>query len=221
MKRLPPRLLLSVVTAAILLAFIQVGILHVAFDKLGLAPESASLLVVTMLFGSFINVPLFSIRAERSPEKDMLREIIRLPEEIKLRLLPEKTVVAVNVGGCLTPVCFCLYLLLHVPLDPWQVVIAVATVSAVAYGASFPVPKVGIVMPFFVTPIAAALVGMALDPDYAPALAYIAGTLGVLIGADVLHLGEVKKLGGPLASIGGGGTFDGIFITGVIAVLLA
>ena len=51
-------------------------------------------------------------------------------------------------------------------------------------------------------------------------LAYICGVLGVLIGADLLNLNKIKKLGAPTASIGGAGTFDGIFLTGVLAVLL-
>ena len=52
-------------------------------------------------------------------------------------------------------------------------------------------------------------------------LAYIAGSLGTLIGADLSNLGRVRGLGAPVASIGGAGTFDGIFLTGILAVLLA
>jgi len=62
---------------------------------------------------------------------------------------------------------------------------------------------------------------MLLSTKYAPALAYIAGTLGTLIGADLLNLGKIQGLGAPIASIGGAGTFDGIFMTGILAVLLA
>ena len=43
----------------------------------------------------------------------------------------------------------------------------------------------------------------------------------VKIGADLMNLDKIKKLGAPVASIGGAGTFDGIFSTGVLAVLLA
>jgi uncharacterized membrane protein len=39
--------------------------------------------------------------------------------------------------------------------------------------------------------------------------------------ADLLNLGVVQGLGAPVASIGGAGTFDGIFLTGIVAVLLA
>jgi uncharacterized membrane protein len=45
--------------------------------------------------------------------------------------------------------------------------------------------------------------------------------LGTLIGADILNLPKVQGLAVPVASIGGAGTFDGIFLTGIIAVLLA
>ena len=41
------------------------------------------------------------------------------------------------------------------------------------------------------------------------------------IGADLLRLKDIRKLGAPIASIGGAGTFDGVFITGLLAVLLA
>jgi uncharacterized membrane protein len=62
---------------------------------------------------------------------------------------------------------------------------------------------------------------MLLSMRYAPALAYISGTLGTLIGADLLNLAKIQGLGAPIASIGGAGTFDGIFTTGILAVLLA
>jgi uncharacterized membrane protein len=52
-------------------------------------------------------------------------------------------------------------------------------------------------------------------------VAYIAGTLGTLIGADLFNLNKVRGLGAPVAAIGAAGTFDGIFLTGIIAALLA
>ena len=68
---------------------------------------------------------------------------------------------------------------------------------------------------------AATLAALLLDPAHSAPLAYISGTLGVLIGADLLRLRDIGKLGLPMASIGGAGTFDGIFLTGLVAVLLA
>jgi len=55
----------------------------------------------------------------------------------------------------------------------------------------------------------------------APPLAYAGGSLGVLIGADLANLDKMRGLGAPLLSIGGAGVFDGIFIAGAAALLLA
>jgi uncharacterized membrane protein len=51
-------------------------------------------------------------------------------------------------------------------------------------------------------------------------LAYVSGTLGTLIGADLTNLQDAGKFGAPVISIGGAGTFDGVFLSGIIAALL-
>ena len=73
----------------------------------------------------------------------------------------------------------------------------------------------------FVPAVATAVVALLLSRQYAAPLAYISCSLGTLIGADVLNLDKIRGLGAPVASIGGAGTFDGIFLTGIVAVLLA
>jgi uncharacterized membrane protein len=84
-----------------------------------------------------------------------------------------------------------------------------------------PVPGLGIAEPIFVPPLITALVAIVLSRRYAAPLAYISGSLGTLIGADLLNLNKVQGLGAPIASIGGAGTFDGIFVTGLLALLYA
>ncbi|MGO9445006.1 MAG: DUF1614 domain-containing protein [Thiobacillaceae bacterium] len=37
----------------------------------------------------------------------------------------------------------------------------------------------------------------------------------------MLNFGKIPGLGAPIASIGGAGTFDGIFLTGLLAVVFA
>jgi len=69
--------------------------------------------------------------------------------------------------------------------------------------------------------IATAVVALLLSRTRAAPLAYIAGSLGTLIGADLLNLDKLTDLNAPVASIGGAGTFDGIFLTGIVAVLIA
>ena len=89
-----------------------------------------------------------------------------------------------------------------------------------SYLFSRPVQGIGIGMPILIAPISAALVSLLISPKQSAPLAYISETMGMLIGADLLHLKDIPKLGTPYASIGGAGTFDGIFITGIVAALL-
>ncbi|MBI3140242.1 MAG: DUF1614 domain-containing protein [Rhodocyclales bacterium] len=216
----PLRLLLLVATTAFLVTIIQIGLLRVAFDKLGLSQDSAYLLLLVTLLGSLINLPLFTLDTDAAAQAPRLRAAPRL-FMIRRMLAPGKTIIAVNVGGCVTPAAFSLYLFAQGQLDALPVVGAVAAVALLAYATSYSMPGVGIVMPILVAPVTAAFVAVMLDAEHGPALAYIAGTLGVLVGADLLRLRDVQKLGEPVASIGGAGTFDGIFITGIVAVLLA
>jgi uncharacterized membrane protein len=94
-------------------------------------------------------------------------------------------------------------------------------VTAVVHWLATPVPGVGIAVPTFIPPLVATGTAWVLQRRSAPPLAYIAGSLGTLIGADLLNLGQIQGLGAPVASIGGAGTFDGIFLTGILAVILA
>jgi uncharacterized membrane protein len=130
------------------------------------------------------------------------------------------TLIAINVGGAVIPILVSAYLLIS--RDLWlRGAIAIACVTVVCHALAHPVPGLGIAMPVIVPPIAAAIVALVLSRVQAAPLAYIGGSLGALIGADLLNLGKVQALGAPIASIGGAGTFDGVFLTGVLAVLLA
>ena len=52
-------------------------------------------------------------------------------------------------------------------------------------------------------------------------VAFVAGVLGPLIGADLLHLKDIMKVSAGVLSIGGAGTFDGIVLSGLFAALFA
>lgn len=216
----PARLLVIVVAVAFLVAFVQLGVLQLAFHKLGLSADSAALLLMVTLFGSLLNLPLFTVPTDPAEQERRLRDI---PPALlaRIKVIPGRTVIAVNVGGCVVPLAFSLYLFNLSRPDVLHAVTAVATVAMVSYGISFSIPRVGIAMPVLVAPLTAAAAALMLDPEQAPALAYIGGTLGVLIGADILRLKDIGRLGEPMASIGGAGSFDGIFVTGIVAVLLA
>jgi len=99
--------------------------------------------------------------------------------------------------------------------------IATVAIAFIIHSMATPVPGIGIAVPVFAPVVATAILAFVLSREYAPPLAYIGGSMGTLIGADLLNLDKISGLGAPVASIGGAGTFDGIFLTGILAVLLA
>lgn len=213
-------LLFFIFLVGFLVAFIQIGALTIAFEKLGLSQHSALLLLFSSLFGSVINLPMFSIKAEKADTGQVPRHLRGLLQQA-MREFKGRTVIAVNVGGGLIPVSFSIYLMQYHGLPFDQTIIATALVASVCYFFSRPIPGLGIGMPIFVAPITAALVAIMVNNELSAPLAYICGTLGVLVGADILRLKNIRQMGVPIASIGGAGTFDGIFLTGIVAVLLA
>lgn len=201
-----------------MLMIVQFGIVSLTFQKLGLSPASAFLLLTASLAGSLINWPLFSVTTDHHEDyiESMFHGLLRGHTQGHTG----KTIIAVNLGGCVIPTLFSLYLLIQNAVSLPEALLGTAMVSTISYVFSRTIPGMGVAMPVFIAPLTAALVALTLSPEHSAALAYLSGTLGVLIGADLLRLDEIGRTGAPLASIGGAGTFDGIFITGIVAVLL-
>jgi len=216
--RLPGNFVFLLIIFIFLAVMVQVGLVRVAFERLGLSQASAVLLIFSSLAGSAINLPLFRITSE-PPRPGALPPMGRFWFFRHLEY-HGKTLVALNVGGCLIPASFSLYLLRHSSLAPGDALLGVGMVAILARLFSRPIPGLGIGMPLFIAPIGAAIAALLINPEQSAPLAYISGTLGVLIGADLLRFKDIRRLGVPLAAIGGAGTFDGIFISGIVAVLL-
>jgi uncharacterized membrane protein len=203
----------------VLVAWIEVRALRLAYMHLGLRPHVALLLLLASLAGSYLNIPLAQL-----PGREIVsgREIdyFGMRYVIPVALEWPGTVIAVNVGGAVIPGLLSLYLFIRNCL--WvRGALAVIGVAFVCHWLARPVPGLGIALPVFVPPLSAAVIALLLSRWQAAPLAYIGGALGTLLGADLLNLDKVEGLGAPVASIGGAGTFDGIFLTSVLAVLLA
>jgi len=214
-----PFLALLALALGLLLLFIQVRILRFAYMRLGISSGWALFLLAASLIGSSINIPIAELGGG---------EIVQ-PGEISYfgmryivpRVVDEPGVVlAINVGGGLIPTLLSLYLVVKRKILA-PALVATAVVTVICHMLAEPVRGVGIALPIFVPPIAAALVAAIVSWEELAPLSYVGGSLGVLIGADLLNLGLMPALGAPIASIGGAGTFDGIFVTGLLAVLLA
>jgi uncharacterized membrane protein len=203
----------------VLLAMVLLGTLRYAYTRLGLSPAAALWLLAASLIGSYFNIPV----AHLPPQRVVSGEVIDFFGMQYIVPYVERwpgTVIAVNVGGAVIPVLMSLYLLVKFRL--WGAgSIAIAVVSVVCYSVATPVPGLGIAMPVFMPALTTALAALVLSRADAAPLAYIGGSLGTLIGADLFNLGHIQGLSAPIASIGGAGTYDGIFLIGIMAVLLA
>jgi len=193
-------------------------VLRRAYLNLGVSPGTAMLLLFGSLIGSYFNIPIVELPTEPLQSGrivDYLGMQYMVPQ-----IASGGTIIAVNVGGAVIPAVMSLYLLATRQL--WvQGAVATAIVALVLHWLARPVPGLGIAVPVFIPAIATAVVAILLSRRDAAPLAYIAGSMGTLIGADLTNLDKVAGLGAPVASIGGAGTFDGIFLTGIVAVLLA
>jgi uncharacterized membrane protein len=202
----------------VVVVLIQINVLRYAYARLGVSSGTALLLLFASLIGSYINIPVYEFQ-----EREVLswHEVSYYGVQYLVPVVGQPgTVIALNVGGAVIPTLLSLYLLAK--NDMWiRGVITTAIVAVIVYALAEPVQGVGIAVPIFVPPVVTAIVAVLIARQHAAVLAYAGGSLGTLIGADLLNLGVVRGLGAPVASIGGAGTFDGIFLTGIVAVLLA
>jgi uncharacterized membrane protein len=204
---------------AFVVAMVEIGALEYAYARIGIDRRYVFSLLFLSLFGSWVNIPVGRLPAEGvAPGSRVTR--FGTPWVVPHVGQWSQTVVAVNLGGAVVPTLLSLYLLVRSGL--WiQAALGVVVVTAIVHRIARPVPGMGIAVPWFLPPLAAAVTAIVLAPDAAPVVAYVAGTLGTLVGADLLNLGRIRGLGAPVVSIGGAGTFDGVFLTGILAVLLA
>lgn len=216
-------ILLSALLGVIVVVSLLFGI-DTAFSRLGFGRGGTAIILVSSLLGSSVNIPIGKLET-RLPTISVayvkvfgiIYPVPTVGEEVT------KTVVAVNLGGAIIPLIVSLYILTLHPTLIFPSLMALVAVAFLVYLIARPIVGVGIVTPFFIPPMIAALTAIMITEGFYPstaAVAYIAGTLGTLIGADILKLKVIPRLGAPVASIGGAGAFDGIFLTGIIAVLL-
>jgi len=226
----PVGMLVMFIFAFLLLAVIGILFLDLArtaFTKIGFSWGQALFVLLASLLGSSINIPVTNLECS----VPMVRERYVRAFGIAYRVpvwqdVDCSTLLAVNVGGAVIPTLISLALIYRFPEALPYALAAVAFVAVVTHLVAKPVQGLGIVTPALLPPLSAALAALILVYFFSAPhsviflLAYAGGTLGTLIGADILNLNKIRNLGAPVASIGGAGTFDGVFLSGLIAVLL-
>jgi uncharacterized membrane protein len=223
-----PFMILYGIGFLLLLLFVfvlEIGLIHHAFQMIGLSPEAAFLGLLASLAGSYINIPIRRIDGGVRHEADTVH-FFGVRYRVPTHPSSGHTTLAVNVGGAVVPVVISIYILMNQPGTIIPAGLGVLIVSLVVHRFARPIRGLGIATPMLVPPIVAAIAASLLSGLFAQgihvdAIAYVSGVMGTLIGADIANLDKLGDLGAPVASIGGAGTFDGVFLTGIVAVLLA
>ena len=239
-------LILLILLVIIGLPLLFFGLIGAALANLGFGFWGIVFLIIAIIVGSFINLPVTTLYPKkiaepaREPRKprgqyapSMYDKMYRTERfEVEEPREQDGMKICINVGGALIPLLIAVYLVFsaltgNITADVWyfpKMVAAVAVVSAVSYFVARPVKGIGIAAPFFTAPLVALCLGLLFAGGFglpAAGIAFVAGTLGTVIGADILHLRDIASHGAKMVSIGGAGTFDGIFLTGIVTALLA
>jgi uncharacterized membrane protein len=205
----------------LVVGLVFVGAVGLAFRQVGFSSEITVLILVATFFGSYVNVPLLKLKAMipiiREEYVSFFGIVFRIPQ---FEYGETTTLVAINMGGAIIPTLVSLYLLWKLPSATLYALIGIAIVATITHLVAKPVKGLGIATPAFIPPLTAALAAYILPSGAPTIVAYVSGVLGTLIGADITNLHNIPKLGAKIASIGGAGTFDGIFLSGIIAALL-
>lgn len=224
--RTAPTGCLSLLALALLLLFpfFLANVFLTALAKLGLGPASSLMVALGIFLGGAVNIPVTRIEQTEVVEYRPTR-LLGLDRLLARPVRRQSfTIIAVNLGGCLVPTALAGYqitrLAVQAPSNLWALGAAVGLNVALCYHFATPVPKKGIALQPLIPAGAAALTALLLAPEWAPPIAFSAGVLGPLIGADLLHLDDIAEIGAGMASIGGAGTFDGVVLSGLVATLL-
>jgi uncharacterized membrane protein len=110
--------------------------------------------------------------------------------------------------------------LIKLKLEPTTALLVVVGIF-MGFWLAKPIEGIGIAMPGPFPALIAAVSALFLVPDQAPSVAFVAGVLGPLIGADLLQLRDIEKIATGIVSIGGASTSDGIVMPSIVAAYLA
>jgi uncharacterized membrane protein len=224
-------LLLLILTIPLIVIYLFLRLTEAAFEQIGFDHWHATFAVFGSFIGSLIDIPLHVGAISSYPGWYLMFASTIAPGSPTTF---HPFYLAINLGGAIVPLIISTHLILTRNVSAFKAVVGVLVVAVITYFLAEPVAGKGIVLPFWVSPILAAICGLVLLRGYygAPSLAYISGSMGTLMGADIMNIltpGVLTALSPvglqtskPLVlSIGGAGVFDAIFLTGILAVFFA
>lgn len=229
--------LLFLVALFFLFVFLPVSMVAEAFSKLGLTPAQGVLMLIAIMVGRMINIPvLTSERLVVVPGPRSVRfSVDEAGRPVRVEQEPagevRKQVFAVNVGGLVLPFLLSVTFLIrqHMVFQsdgvyPW-IGFVLVMVAGGCYAMAKPDVLTGIRIPLVLPALITFLCVYFFVPEpFRPVAAYVAGTMGAILGGNLIPLLSKRfrnSVGTPMVIIGGPGTFGGVFVAGILSVLLA
>jgi uncharacterized membrane protein len=221
-------IIILIALVILLIPLLILGITGAAFTRLGFSWISALAVVLMMLFGSFINIPVYRIR----------RDMIRISQDegsvfgVSVPCPSGKvwdTTISLNLGGAVIPVCLSLYMMYRAILITgtslvFTVCAGITMVAIITCISTRLVTYAGIQVPLLIPGLTALLAGLLLAGGTgltAAVTAFVSGTTGILLGGNIAKLYRIKDLEVPEISFGGAGTFGSVFICCMLPALIA
>ena len=194
-----------VVGLALLLVLVGVlflvGAMSYAYRSIGIGEEALFALVLLSLIAGAVNIP---VATWQTKPVVVVAEVVAFGLRYRLPLVrrPTSTILAVNLGGAVIPTVISIWLLIANPIW-WPALGVSAIVTVVVHRVARPVPGLGIAIPALVPPALSAGGALLLASHGTAAVAYVSGTLGTLIGGDLLNLRKIRAMAPAVVSIGG------------------
>ncbi len=204
---LDPLVILVGIAIAVVIFYYLIRWIRHTLGSMGLSPGEIAVIIWATLVGSLINIPLIPFG---------------------------EGFIGINVGGAVVPIVLSVYLIRKKGLPFNEFLIGVILVALVSFLVTDYVPGVGVIAEFpwwLLPPFTAFLVAAFAywhERPSSAALAYVSGTLGTLLGADIVRLPQIlsgpapEAVNGqaPILAIGGAGVFDMVFLAGILAVTM-
>jgi uncharacterized membrane protein len=221
-------IVLLIALLILIVPLLILGVIGAAFTRLGFSWISALAIVLLMLFGSFVNIPVYKIRRDMiqitPPNSSFFGEYSQSnPSTVW------DTTIAINLGGAVIPVAVSLYMLYQAILITgtsllFSVCAGIILVAAITYVSTRYASGSGIQVSLLIPGLTALLAGLMLSGGTglaAAVTAFVSGIAGTLLGGNIAQLFRIKDLDVPSVSIGGAGTFGAVFICCILPALIA
>jgi len=189
----------------------------------GLDPYSLFILLLAMLVFSVFEIPILRMRTRKPSyargEARLLGEVYSVPVEEELSTGDPRvydTKVTLNVGGFILPLFLALYI---VSLSPFLETLLIAVIMiASTHFLSRLEGGIGVIVPSYIVLISIPF-ALILAPESAASVTLVGGVLGILIGTITL-LYPIEE-GSAFLNLGGTGSFEAIYVTVLLAVVLS